>query len=175
VPTSGAIAASEADVAVTTGTRADESVTRCTLGVETAGTDGGASGMAGIWSLSLAGGTGTSPSIERCRMGRNIGAKSCAGDDGAPGWTVGVIGCRSSADASSRADVRASGSSNRAGSLAPSEGAGGSPGDGVLICLTPVARSIGAFMLGARSSDARAGTEMSVGTRCTTAVSLGTS
>jgi len=173
-PISGASAASDADVSEAMGRRADESVTRCTLEIETPGTDAGARGMAGAWSLAIGGGAGVAPSARRCTMGRSPDRKSRAGDDVALSWTVGVVGCRSSAEGSSRADVRASGSSNRGGSVASGEGASSVPGDDVLVCLTPVARSIGAFVLGARSRDARAGTATSAGTRCTRAASFGT-
>jgi len=114
-------------------------------------------------------------------MGRSTDGKSSAGDDVALSWTVGVIGCWSPSGASSRADVRASGSSSPGVSLASGEGDSSVPkdevvvsGDDVLVCLTPVARSIGAFGLAASSSDARAGMEMSAGTRCTTPASFGT-
>ena len=95
-------------------------------------------------------------------------------------WIVGVIGrpfpdgVTSPAGVSWRAYVRATGSSNRGGSVASGAGASSIPGEDVRVCLTPVARSIGgAFGLGARSSDARAGMAMSAGTRCTTEASFG--
>src|SRR5438270_13057626 len=102
---SGAVAASEADIAETTGCRADESVTRCTLEAETAATDGCARGMARAWSLAIDGGAVGAPSARRCTMGRSTDGKSRPGDDAALSWTVGVIGCGYPADPSSRADV----------------------------------------------------------------------
>ena len=155
-PISGASAASDADVSEATERRADESVTRCTLEIETPGTDAGARGMAGAWSLAIGGGADVAPSARRCTKGRSPDRKSRAGDDVALSWTAGVVG------------------SKPAGSLASSEGAGAISGDDVLVCLTPVARSMGAFVLGARSRDARAGTATSAGTRCTRAASFGT-
>src|SRR5438132_13141937 len=104
-PTSGAIAASEADVSATTGRRGDESVTRSRLEIERAGTDGGARGMAGAWSLAIDGGSEAPLSARRCTMGRSTDGKSCAGDDVALGWTVGVIGRPFPARVSSRAGV----------------------------------------------------------------------
>src|SRR6266550_5784401 len=91
VPISGATAASEADVSEAKGRRGDESVTRCTLEIETAG-DAAARGMGGAWSLAIDGGTGVAPSARRCTMGRSPDGKSRAGDEVALSWTVGVIG-----------------------------------------------------------------------------------
>src|SRR5207248_7247900 len=91
-PTSGAIAASEADVSETTGRRGDESDTRCRLEIERAGTDGSVRGMAGAWPLAIDGGSGAPLSARRCTMGRSTDGKSCAGDDVVLIWTVGVIG-----------------------------------------------------------------------------------
>src|SRR3989442_13724281 len=110
----------------------------------------------------------------RSTLGRSTGEESIAGDDVALRWTVGMIGFRSAGAGSARAEVRARGRANRGASIASSEGTGGMPGVDGIVCTTPDARSIGTFVLGARSIDGRAGTETSVGIRCTRAASVGT-
>src|SRR5256885_17063518 len=92
-PISGASAASDADVSEATGRRADESVTRCTLEIETPGTDAGARGMARAWSLAIGGGAGVAPSARRCTKGRRPGWEAFARDQGALRLDVGVGGC----------------------------------------------------------------------------------
>src|SRR5438270_13976005 len=86
---SGAVAASEADIAETTGCRADESVTRCTLEADKAGTDGCARGMARAWSLAIDCGAGGAPSARRCTMGRTTDGKSRLAELPAPVGTRG--------------------------------------------------------------------------------------
>src|SRR5258708_23224913 len=81
-------------------------------------------------------------SERRCTIDGGAGAESIAGsgEDVGLSCTVGVLSCRSPADAS--AGGTASGKSNRGSLLTSSEGASGTPSVEVIVSFTPDARCI---------------------------------